>query len=126
MPVITSLRNTASVEYNGAFVTSNAANTILLLDPAISKTVDKATASVGEVVTYTVTISNPSEVSMSNLTFTDALPAGITYLAGSFEVNGSPTTPIVSGNNLTYNIPAIGAGQNVVLTFQATVIGGES
>lgn len=126
MPVITSLSNTANVEYNGTSVTSNAANTILLLDPTISKTVDKATASVGEVVTYTVTISNPSEVSMSNLTFTDALPAGITYLAGSFEVNGSPATPIVSGNNLTYNIPAIGASQGVVLTFQATVIGGEN
>lgn len=126
MPVITSLSNTANVEYNGTSVASNAADTLLLLDPTISKTVDKATASVGEIVTYTVTISNPSEVSMSNLAFTDSLPAGITYLAGSFEVNGSPATPTVSGNNLTYNIPAIGAGQSVVLTFQATVVGGES
>ena len=125
MPEITSLSNTASVEYNGVSVASNAANTVILLDPTISKTVDKASASIGEVVTYTVTISNPSEVSMSDLTFTDILPSGVSYLAGSFTVNGSPATPSVSGNTLTYSIPAIGAMGNVILMFKATVVGGE-
>ena len=125
MPVITSLSNTANVEYNGTAVASNAATTVLLLDPTISKTVDKPTASIGEVVTYTVTISNPSEVSMTNLTFTDNFPAGLTYLTGSFEVNGIPATPTVSGSTLTYNISAIAAEQSAVLTFQAVVVGGE-
>ena len=125
MPVITSLSNTANIEYNGTSVASNAATTVLLLDPTISKTVDKPTASIGEVVTYTVTISNPSEVSMTSLTFTDNLPAGLTYLTGSFEVNGIPATPTISGNTLAYNISAIGAEQSAVLTFQAVVVGGE-
>ena len=125
MPVITNINNTANVLYNGSTITSNSAETNILLNPTITKEVDKETASIGEVVTYTVTITNPSEVEISDIVFSDVLPAGVSYIDGSFEVNGSPVTPTVSNNTLTYSVTSIGTMGSVVLEFQATVIGGE-
>jgi len=126
MPVITSLNNTANISYNGNTITSNSVETNLLLDPTITKSVDKDVASIGDVVTYTVTITNPSEVEISNVVFSDLLPAGVTYVDGSFKFNGSSVTPTVSGNSLTYAISSVSAMGSVVLEFQATIVGGET
>ena len=76
MATITSISNVASAEHNGSIVESSAAVTQLLLDPTIEKTVDKSVATIGEILTYTVTIENVSEIPISNVTFSDDIPVG--------------------------------------------------
>ena len=126
MATITSISNTAEAQYNGTTITSQPASTILLLDPTITKSVDKSTASINENITYTVTISNISEVEISSVTFSDTIPVGATYVSGSFQVNGTTATPTITDSTLTYDITSIAASDSVTISFQATVVGGES
>lgn len=121
--IINRLDNTASVVYNGTTITSNTASTLLLLAPTIAKTVDKLSASIGDTLTYTVTVTNVSLSAITNLPFTDTLPLGALYLTDTFKVNGSPATPTVANNTLTYTIPSIPAAQSAVITFQVQVKG---
>ena len=126
MAVINQLTNKASVTYEGGPVTSNSVDTLLLLPPTLQKAVDKLTASIGDTLTYTVTVTNPGLTELAQLPFTDVLPEGSTYIVDSFTENGAPAVPTVAGNTLTYTIAALEAGSAVVLAFQALVTGGEA
>ena len=123
MALINRLDNTASVTYNGTAVTSNPVSTLLLLPPTVVKAVDRLTASIGDTLTYTVTVTNVSLSPISNLPFSDTVPEGALYLTDSFTLNGAPVTPTVSGSTLHYTIPTIPAAGTAVLTFQVLVEG---
>lgn len=125
MSLINKLDNIASVTYNGSPVNSNAATTLLLLPPTILKAVDKPVASIGETITYTVTITNVAINALTNLPFTDVVPAGATYVTDSFKVNGSAVTPTLANNTLTYTIPSIPSLGIATIVFQATIVGGQ-
>lgn len=124
MALINQLNNTASVTYGGSTISSNTVSTILLLAPTILKAVDKLTANIGDTLTYTVTITNLGLSAITNLPFTDAVPAGSTFVAGSFTVNGTAATPTVTGSTLTYTIPSIAALGTAAVQFQVKVVGG--
>ena len=51
---------------------------------------------VGDVITYTLTLSNPSAVAQTSVVVNDPLPAGTTYLAQSTAATGFPITPAAS------------------------------
>lgn len=124
MAVINRLDNIASIQYNGQTISSLPASTILLVLPTILKAVDKPTAAIGETLSYTVTITNVGLSAMTNIPFTDIIPAGATYIANTFQVNSSAVTPTITANTLTYTIPTIAALGVAVITFQVTVVGG--
>lgn len=124
MALINKLDNTASITYNGSTINSNTVSTLLLVAPTLLKAVDKLTASIGETLTYTVTITNVGLSALTNLPFTDIIPAGSTYVTDSFKLNGSTASPVVTGGTLTYTIPTIAALGTAALQFQVTVVGG--
>lgn len=124
MAIINKLENAASVAYGGSTINSNIVETVLLLPPTLLKTVDKVTASIGETLTYTVTVANAGLNRLESIPFTDVLPTGSQYVAGSFTVGGTGATPTINGNTLTYTIAEIAALGSVVIQFQAEVIGG--
>lgn len=124
MAIINQLQNTASVTYGGSPVNSNTVSTLLLLAPTLLKSVDKLTANIGDTLTYTVVVTNLGLSALTNLPFTDVLPAGSTYVADSFKVNNTAATPTVTNNTLTYTIPNIAAAGTATVTFQVTVVGG--
>lgn len=124
MAVINLISNTASVLYNTTPINSLPVVTNLLLPPTILKTVDKAVASIGDVLTYTILISNLGLTIMNNLPFTDILPDGITYVEGSFKLNNSTVTPTITGKTLTYTLGSIAALGTATINFQATIVGG--
>jgi uncharacterized repeat protein (TIGR01451 family) len=126
MAIINKLDNTASVTYGGNTLNSNSVSTVLLLAPTLLKAVDKLTASLGDSLTYTVTITNPALNPISNIPFTDTLPAGSTFTTGSFTLNGTAATPTVTSNTLTYTIPTIAALGTATLQFQVKVVGGST
>lgn len=73
--------------------------------PTITKTVDKATAGIGEVVTWTVQPSVPTDIDKyTKYTVTDILPAGLAFVepnAISMTVGGASytgVTPSISGD----------------------------
>lgn len=124
MAVINTLSNTASITYGGNTITSLPAVTALLLAPTIVKIVDKSTASIGDVLNYTITVLNPSASPSPTIPFTDVVPAGATYVAGSFKLNNTTVTPTITGSTLTYTIPSIASLGTATITFQVTVVGG--
>lgn len=124
MALINKLDNNASVTYGGQQVSSNTVSTVLLVAPTILKAVDKAVASIGDTLTYTVTVTNVGLNPITNLPFADTIPTGATYVTDSFTVNGAAATPIVAGNALTYTIPTIPALGTATIKFQVKVVGG--
>ncbi|MEG1703138.1 MAG: DUF3794 domain-containing protein, partial [Niameybacter sp.] len=95
---------------------------IALYNPTlvIVKSADKANVIVGDVVTYTLNVTNSSNPILNNIAFnnvmiSDLLPAGLEFISGSMN--------IVGGNILTgVNIGTLGIGETKVVTFQAKVI----
>ena len=124
MALINKLDNTASITYNGSTVNSNTVSTLLLVAPTLLKAVDKLTASIGETLTYTVTITNVGLSALTNLPFTDTIPTGATDVANSFQLNGSTASPVVTGSTLTFTIPTIASLGTATLQFQVKVVGG--
>lgn len=123
LALINKVDNTASITYGGNPINSNTVSTVLLLAPTIIKAVDKLTASIGDTLTYTITITNVSLNPLTNLPFTDIIPAGASYVTGSFKVNGADVTPTLTNNTLTYTIPNIPSLGTSTIQFQVKVIG---
>ena len=70
-------------------------------DPfSVSKAADVANATIGDTITYTVTVT-VVEGTTTNLQFVDTLPTGTTYVAASAGVSNANgmtiSTPIVTG-----------------------------
>lgn len=87
---------------------------------ADTKTVDRATARVGDVLTYTVVLDNSAGTAdASNVVFFDPPPPGTTFVAGSFTRDGSPQP----GADVVAGVPigTIPTGGKVTVTFQAQV-----
>lgn len=121
---ITSLSNTSSIVFDGDTIESLPVVTNLALAPTIVKTVDLSIAKIGDIVTYTVVISNTSLVQLTNIPFVDILPAGCTYKEGTFTKDGVAATPTISGQTLSYTIPSISILPGLVtLRFSVTVTG---
>lgn len=81
---------------------------------AVTKSADKTFANVGEEITYTLTLENTGAVDALNVTVSDLLPPETALVDGSVTVDGTPyagALPVV--------IPAISAGQQVIITFKA-------
>jgi len=125
MVAINRLDNTASILFDGDTINSNSVETLLALAPTISKSVDSPTASIGDILTYTVTITSISLLTISNLLFTDVIPEGATYVEDSFTVNSVAATPTLTGNTLTYTIPTILGLALATISFQVEVVGGD-
>ncbi|MEC5304941.1 cell surface protein [Bacillus thuringiensis] len=84
-----------------------------------AKTVDRAFATVGDILTYTVTLTNAGSVSADSPTFVDTNPDGTTFIPNTFLING------VLQNNADPNIgvplPSIAANGSLTVSYQVTV-----
>lgn len=98
------------------------------VDLALDKTVSAQTQyNVGDVVTFTVTVTNEGPNPATNIAVTDDLPNGYTYQAGSisFDANGSGAT---IGTNeggapvLIWTVDQLDPSESVLLTYQAVIL----
>ncbi len=84
--------------------------------------VDKSLAKPGDVLTYTVVLTNSGNGPASNVVVRDSTSTGLTYVAGSATAPAGTT--FVPGNPVsTWSVAALDAGQSLTLTFQVTVGG---
>lgn len=117
----------------------NGANTVNMKNTKNSvktKTVDKASAAIGDTLTYTLTgtIANPAPTEFK---FTDKPGKGLTIKAGTFkfyadddkvsaaDFTGVPTSDVIGGENVSFEVsvkdPSKYAGKTIKVTFKAMV-----
>ena len=83
------------------------------------KSVDKAYAVKGDTLHYTSVITNTGSLLKSDLVFTDPIPAGTTFVAGSVEIDGVsyPAYNPQTG----FPLPDLAVGEAVTVEFDVTV-----
>lgn len=83
------------------------------------KSVDKAFAVAGDTLHYTSVITNTGSLLKSDLVFTDPIPAGTTFTAGSVKINGAayPAYDPQAG----FALPDLAVGEAVTVEFDVTV-----
>lgn len=100
-------------------VTSN----LVIIEPAVAaqlavtKNVDRTTANVGDVLTYTVFARNTGNTPLTGVTFTDVLPTGVTFVPNSVTINGVTQPTLNPG--ASFALPDIPANTTTTITFQA-------
>ncbi len=87
--------------------------TVTKTDLKLVKTVDKTTARKGDTLTYTLTLSNESDVDATNVTVTDNLPTGVTL------VKATPSTGTFNAG--AWSLPSVKAHTSATLTLEVTV-----
>ncbi|WOA65054.1 cell surface protein [Bacillus mycoides] len=85
-----------------------------------TKIVNKSVATIGDILTYTVTVPNTGLLPANNVTFTDVLPNGTSFIPGSVTIDNVPQTNAnpVAGISLG----TINNGSSRTVAFQATVV----
>ena len=93
---ITQAINGAVLSASGiASVSSNRVTTnILYPQLAVSKSVDSATVYAGNVLTYTIIVSNNGTIDATNSVLQDSIPSGTTYVSSSTKLNNVPVTDV--------------------------------
>ncbi|GEM_PF-1840224 len=75
----------------------------------ISKTANKKSAVIGDVITYEVAIQNTTTQDVSSVTLNDKIPPGFKYLQGSSLVNGQPAADPSGNQTRAFNLGTIAA-----------------
>jgi len=86
---------------------------------------DAITVNVGELVTYTIKVTNDSPFAISNYRVIDDMTHLSDYLhiyANTVQVNRPNVTAVITGDVLTANIQQLPAGETVTITFNARVL----
>jgi LPXTG-site transpeptidase (sortase) family protein len=88
-------------------------------DPAVSKSVDPATAQVGEIVTFTLVVTNNGPAAADNVVLTDPLPAFLNVV----NVTVVPAGPSVStvGNTVTVSFGTLSPLESYTVTITTVV-----
>lgn len=84
-------------------------------DLSLTKTVDISNPTVGQQVVYTLTLTNGGPGAANNITVTDVLPAGMSFVSAV----ASGATSYASGTGL-WTIPSLNSGANATLAITAT------
>ncbi|MEO2203779.1 hypothetical protein ABGV42_08520 [Paenibacillus pabuli] len=86
----------------------------------VVKSTDAIDAVVGDVITYTVVVTNAGIEVVNNVVMVDPVPAGTVFVPGSVTVDGVPRP---TGNpNTGITLGSIAAGASVTVTFRVEVV----
>lgn len=100
--------------------TSNTVTTIINTYSAnLTKIVDKAYATIGDILNYTVTATNTGTVPLTNVKLVDLIPNGATFVTGSVAIGGVNAPS--ANPNTGFLINDVLPGGSTVVTFRATV-----
>ncbi len=92
---------------------------ILLLKKVTDLNYTGAPLEAGDTIGYTLTVTNTSDVTASNVIIFDTIPEHTTYNESSLTVDGISQTPSLP--NLNIDLGSIAAGQNKVIYFEVDV-----
>lgn len=98
---------------------------------ALTKEVDRADASIGDVLTYTIRYRATGTGSATNFRLVDPIPLGTAYLPGTMRLDGVPLSDGPGDDAGTFSaaaaqvrlvLPTITGGQTGALVFQVRVV----
>lgn len=98
----------------------------------LSKSVDRPSAIIGDILTYTIGFVASGTGSATNLQLIDLVPTGTSYVPGTMALSGVPLTDAagddagtfdVAGNRVVYTIGAVAGGDSGTVSFQVRVDG---
>ena len=97
--------------------------TLTLPDLSVDNQVSNPAPLVNSTVTFTLVVSNRIGAgSATNVSVTDSLPSGYSYVPGSISGGDVRSDASPYGPGLQWTISSLAAGANVNLTYQATVL----
>ncbi len=89
---------------------------------SIAKTVNKETAAIGDILTYTINVKNiDSSLSASSVTVTDSLPHSFKYAEGSSRLDNSPLADPIYKTAPSWILGTLTAKQSKTLTYRVIV-----
>ncbi|MGL5316632.1 MAG: DUF7619 domain-containing protein [Peptostreptococcaceae bacterium] len=103
-----------SLTSNSNTVTTNINNANL----AISKAVDKSSADLSDVVTYTIVLTNSGSINADNVVITDIIPSGAIYKENTLTVAGNSSS---ANPNTGVNIAFIAPNTSIEVIFQCDI-----
>jgi uncharacterized repeat protein (TIGR01451 family) len=110
----TIVTNTGVVTWDNPPQSASASVSIQLDTPPGALTVSKTTplldVSRGQLVPYTITVTNVLTGAVSGVALVDSFPAGFRYIPGSARLDDVPAEPTVSGFQLTWSNLSFAAG----------------
>ena len=87
----------------------------------VSKTSTKRTASVGDLIPYTVTVRNTENIPYSGVDIVDLIPPGFKYVVDTSFVNDESDEPEINGRELRWINQTIAADSSAVYKFVMVV-----
>lgn len=96
----------------------------------LGKSVDRPTATIGDVITYTITYATSGLGTAADFEIADLIPSGASYLAGTLRWNLRPLTDSgdadagfvdTARNVIRFRLGIIAAGESGTVTFQVRV-----
>jgi len=92
-----------------------------IVDLSLEKNVDKSSASVGDIIHYTLSVSNDAAAgtTATNVVITDTLPAGITVISTNPAANVIVNNP---AGTVTWTLSSLSPGETLVLDIQAQIM----
>ena len=110
---------TAADGYDPDLANNGSSTTIAVVESAdlvAAKTVDKSAASVGDILTYTVTVSDKGPSAATGVQATDLLPASLLL------VGATPSTGTYDAAGGTWTIGTLPSGGDAVMTVRAKAV----
>ncbi len=92
----------------------------------VSKTASTPVVRIGDVLSYTITITNTNNTDRTNVNIVDFVPAGFTYRPGTARMNGVAIEPSQSTRRLVWAGQTIPGNGSVTLTLSLGVGAGAS
>ncbi len=130
--VATSTSDNTKSDSDGCTTTANTDNL-----STSTKTASTATPTIGVPFTYTITVPNTGNLAANNVIITDAIPAGLTYVAGTIQLNGTGvpdatsetaygggSTTAYNSGKVTIDVGTLNPSATDTLTFQVTANSG--
>jgi LPXTG-site transpeptidase (sortase) family protein len=123
-------KNSARLSWTGGSLPPVSAENVTIIEPQINtvKSVLPTSGDAGDLVTFTVTLTNPTTGSTTayDVTWSDTIPLGLTYVAGSLAEGActASTHPVWSdagAPTLTASGGLFHPGQSCTVTFSATI-----
>ncbi len=129
LPSPQQLTNQAAAAYtfvppDGRTLSGSAQSNILTISvsaPNISivKSTTRSNTTIGDVVPYSVTVTNTGIAGITNTIFSDPVPPGSSFVPGSVTINGVPNPSAVPAGGIS--LGPIAPGAAVVVTFNVLV-----
>ena len=131
LPAVNPTPNTANVVYDFIFnpdfapiQKSTTSNTTFVqindADIVSLKTVDLTSVTIGDILTYTTTLTNTGNTDATAVVFTDNIPNGTTFIDGSVLVNNIPQ--LNANPSAGILVGTIAPNISIPVTFSVTVV----